>query len=219
MVNKHQQFYSHLNQQPQQQQQTHTGTNQSSAIYHANKQINVLFFGLQMLGFDLAANEKEYSIKLNAQTFAKPNQKAFDVLVHFLLCQLDAERGQRTFQHCWPSVLRDQQRDFKEAILVWLQEIASLTNPSTGMTTSTSASSLATQAVKQQQQTHATNKKQPQQSQHQSLLQHIKFPSINKSFFMSLGGPHSTKVWELLSALTEYVYINQILQLGMFDSV
>ena len=86
------------------------------------------------------------------------------------------------------------------------------------MATSTSVSSLAAQAVKQQQQAHAT-KKQAQQSQHQSLLQHIQFPSINKSFFMSLGGPHSAKVWELLSALTEYVYINKILQLGIFDSV
>ena len=78
-ASKHQQLHSHpqaighLNQ--QQQQQFQTGADQSSAIYHAYKQMNVLFFGLQMLGFDLAANEKKYNIKLNAQMSPNPIRK------------------------------------------------------------------------------------------------------------------------------------------------
>lgn len=61
---------------------------------------NAIFCGIQMLGFDFQAHEKQHKLTFNAQLFAKPNSKAFEIIVHFLLCQLDTDRAQKLFSQC-----------------------------------------------------------------------------------------------------------------------
>ena len=124
---------------------------------------------INLLGFDTEANEKDFKLVFNSLTFAKPNPKAFEVIVHFLLTQLDAERAQKTFSQCWPPILKEQTKEFKDLMYVWLVEITS---------------------GKQQKE----NLKKFQQ-----LLCHIKFPIISKSLLLSPGGLKTCELLQGLS--------------------
>lgn len=86
---------------------------------------NNVFSAIQLFGFDINHNEKQYKINLNSQTFSKPNPKAFEVIVHFLLTQLDGERAQKVFCQCWPPILIEQTKEFKDIMYNWLVELTS----------------------------------------------------------------------------------------------
>lgn len=160
-----------------------------------NSVINTLHF----LGFDFPGAERQHKLTFNLATFTKPNPKAFELVTHFLLSQLDPERAQRAFAQCWPAILKEQQKEFKDIIFNWLVELStkSATASSAKVTTATTSNWTSTTAY------------------HQSLLQQIKFPIINKSLFLSPGG---LKVCELLMDLTMYVLLFRLIKLGKFGS-
>lgn len=114
---------------------------------------------IQLFGFDVDYHEKQFKLALNSMTFCKPNPKAFEVIVHFLLTQLDPERAQKSFGQCWPPILKEQMKEFKDTMYHWLVEITS-----------------------SKQQKDNTNAK------YQTLLNNIKFPNITKSLLMTPGG-------------------------------
>jgi hypothetical protein len=150
---------------------------------------------IQILGFDIQSNEKEHRIQLNTNTFTIPNSKAFEVILHFLLCQLDPERAQKTFMQCWPQLVKEQQREFKDVTYAWLVEITSALKP-------------------QQQQANTNTMKSASNStmqfiiQYQQLLQFFKFPIINKSLFLT----HGIKICELLYALAQFVLLIRVIK-------
>ena len=132
---------------------THSRYNKQHALTSS------LFSGMQLLGFDMHIAELKAKIALNVNTFAKPNTKAFELVIHFLLSKLDADRANTVFCQCWPAVLPEQQKEFKEAVFVWLTELSS-----------------------------ANKASQQQKSKHFNLLQHIKVPPITKSLLVSPTG-------------------------------
>ncbi len=121
---------------------------------------NNVLSAVQLLGFDLELAEKSSKLTLNGATFSKPNPKAFEILVHFLLGQIDSERSQKAFSQCWPPILKEQQKEFRDTMFTWLTEITS---------------------PKQQKENAAIAK-------FSSMLGHIKFPNITKSLLMTPGG-------------------------------
>ena len=137
---------------------------------------------LQLLGFDMQANEKKNKLVFNSIMFTKPNPKAFEVIIHFFFVQLDPERAQKMFSQCWPAILKEQQKEFKDLTYVWLFELTSLKN----------------QSIKSQQQN--------------SLLQHIKFPTITKSLLTTPGG---YKICELLFALCQYILLSRLIKISI----
>ena len=147
---------------------------------------------MQMLGFDVALNENKFKTSFNSTMFTKPNVTAVEILVHFLLSTLDPDRAQKTFSQCWPHVLKEQQKEFKEAILAWLLELS----PSSSSTT-----------TKLQQQVNKT----VVNPAHQALLQHIKIPTVTKSLLLT---PTGLKVCELLFDLSQYVLLARLLKLS-----
>jgi len=147
---------------------------------------------VQLLGFDLEQAEKSAKLTLNGATFSKPNPKAFEILVHFLLGQIDSERSQKAFSQCWPPILKEQQKEFRDTMFTWLTEI---TSP--------------------KQQKEITSPKQQKENaaiaKFSSMLGHIKFPNITKSLLMTPGG---LKICELLFALAQYVMLLRLLRLS-----
>ncbi len=115
---------------------------------------------VQILGFDLDQAEKSSKLTLNGTTFSKPNSKAFEMLVHFLLTQIDAERSQKAFSQCWPPILKEQQKEFRDTMFTWLTEITSSKH----------------------------QKENASLAKYFTMLGHIKFPNITKSLLMTPGG-------------------------------
>jgi hypothetical protein len=159
--------------------------------------------GCRMLGFDTDSHERQYKLTFNALTFVKPNPKAFELIVHFLLCQLDPERAQRTFHLCWPTVLKEQQKVFKDAVFAWLLEV----EKSTKINPNKLPPSINNAPL------HATTATQLVQQQYHSLFQQIKFPIVSKSLLAMPGG---LKMCELLFALSQYVLLVKALKLSEF---
>lgn len=151
-------------------------SNQTSQ-YLIKLMTNGVLSTIQLCGFDLQANEKQHKIQFNLNLFSKPNLKAFEVIVHFLLCQLDPERAEKVFAQCWPVLMKEQQKDFRDAIFNWLVELTTKN----------------TNNIKQlpQQQTQVSQLQQ----QYQSLLQFIRFPIVSKSLLLT---PGNLKICELL---------------------
>lgn len=150
---------------------------------------NSILSTIQVCGFDTKSNEKEHKIQFNASLFTRPNQKAFDVIVHFLLCQIDPDRGEKSFAQIWPIVLKEQQKEFKDVIFNWLLE---LSQKSTG------------KQEKLQQNNQLVQ-------QYQNVLHLIRFPIITKSLLMTPGG---IKICELLFALCQYALIINLARLS-----
>jgi hypothetical protein len=183
-----------------QQQQLNSQANpQQISQYLIKSMTNSVLSVIQILGFDIQSNEKEHRIQLNTNTFMKPNSKAFEVILHFLLCQLDPERAQRTFMQCWPQLVKEQQREFKDVTYAWLVEITSALKP------------------QQQQQSNSnaiksgSNSTQQFITQYQQLLQFVKFPIINKSLFLT----HGIKICELMYALAQFVLLIRVIKLSI----
>lgn len=159
-------------------------TSQSHALVKVMTS-NVLS-AIQVFGFDIDNYEKQSKQTLNNTAFCKPNPKAFEVVAHFLLTQIDSERSQKVFSKCWPPILKEQQKDFKDTMFNWLLEIAS--------------------PLKQQ-------KENVNMVKFQQMLLYIKFPNITKSLLMTPGG---LKICELLFALSQYMVLLRLLKLSKF---
>ena len=154
---------------------------------------NRILSAIQFLGFDLTAQDKQ--IAFNSTLFTRPNSKAFNVIAHFLLVQLDPERAHRSFSRCWPIYLPDQQKNFNQVVLTWLTELHS------------AHKAMGNKQTESLQPTHT----QLIQEHHQAILQSVKIPMITKSLMIS---PVGIKVCELLFSLTQHVLIVQILKIS-----
>lgn len=141
---------------------------------------------IQLFHFDFEYHEKNSKLVFNGSTFLKPNPKAFELIVHFLLTKIDPERANKAFSQCWPPILKEQMKECKDTMFNWLVE---LTSP------------------KQQKENNANSK-------FHALLCHIKFPSITKSLLTSPGG---LKTCELLSSMSQYAILLNLLKLGIFN--
>lgn len=96
-----------------------------NSVDSVNKMImDAVLKGVQFLGFDMKANKAQHKLDFAPTMFSKPNLKGFEVLVHFLLSQLDPKRAELEFGKCWPILLKEQQAEFKQTVLKWLDEIA-----------------------------------------------------------------------------------------------
>lgn len=150
---------------------------------------------VQLLGMDLSVMERNHKLTtpLNALAFVKPNAKAFELVIHFLLTQLDEERAQRTFTAlCWPTLLKEQQKEFKEIVFNWLSELAS----SSGTKKSSTSQ-------------YPPTPTQLLQQKYQLALATVKFPLVTKSLLQTPGG---LKCCELLFALSHYVLLVRVLR-------
>ncbi|KAJ1722946.1 hypothetical protein LPJ53_002699 [Coemansia erecta] len=82
---------------------------------------------LLALGFDPgSACTGAYSgVRLDAHVFATGiyHSRASELLLHFLLTQLDAARARREFADCWPIGGARQARDFRAHAFRWLDEL------------------------------------------------------------------------------------------------
>lgn len=143
---------------------------------------------IQVHGFDIPLHEKQYKSTFNSSLFIRPNPKAFEVIIHFLLTKLDPERAEKAFSTCWPVVSIEQQKFFKDVIVPWLLELSQKAN---------------------RQQSQPTQ--QPNQSQ--SLLQSIRFPIVSKSLLSNPGG---FKICELLFSLSQYVLVVRLTKLSFY---
>jgi hypothetical protein len=157
--------------------------------YLVKSMTNSILTTIQVFGFDVKANEKEHKIQFNTSLFVRPNQKAFDVIIHFLFCQIDPDRGEKAFNQIWPIVLKEQQKEFKEVILNWLTEIAQKSSAKQDK------SQTSNQLVQQ----------------YQNVLQLIRFPLITKSLLTTPGG---VKIVELFFALCQYALVINLARLS-----
>ena len=164
-------------------------SNVQTSQYLLKLMTNSILSTMQLFGFDIKSNEKEHKIQFNVNLFTRPNQKAFDVIVHFLLCQIDPDRGEKAFSQIWPILLKEQQKEFKDVIFNWLLE---LSQKSSGKQEKTSSINQLVQ-------------------QYQNVLHLIRFPMITKSLLMTPGG---IKICELLFALCQYALIINLAKLS-----
>ncbi|CAF0987936.1 unnamed protein product [Brachionus calyciflorus] len=162
--------------------------NAQTSQYLLKLMTNSILSTIQICGFDIKSNEKEHKIQFNWSLFTRPNQKAFDVIVHFLLCQIDPEKAEKVFNQIWPVILKEQQKEFKDVVLNWLLEISQKSN------------------------SKLDKQNQPNQiiQQYQYVLHLIRFPIITKSLLMTPGG---IKICELLFALCQYALIVNLARL------
>lgn len=74
---------------------------------------NSLFFhNLLLLGFDPQRYEQKFQIAFHAEMFHKPNVKAMQVVIYFLLMKLSPQETRERFKHVWPVLDRQQARTF-----------------------------------------------------------------------------------------------------------
>ena len=144
--------------------------------------------------FDTLSNEKQFLVTFNDAMFLKPNQKCFDVMVHFLLEQLDAERAHRIYGKNWPFVPKELQKELKDAVFAWLSELAS-------------------PKQHQQHQQHAGAGKVMSES-HANLLHSVRFPLITKSLLSNPGG---MKACEFVFALSQFVMLWRLIALSKWS--
>ncbi|KAI8586063.1 HAUS augmin-like complex subunit 6 N-terminus-domain-containing protein [Geranomyces variabilis] len=84
----------------------------------------IFWTNLLLLGF----NPPDYpNVKLHAQIFAGRGgpsaAKAMEIIVHFLFAALDAQAAQERLAKCWPIIDRNQSRDFRIAVVKWLETL------------------------------------------------------------------------------------------------
>ncbi|XP_029464643.1 HAUS augmin-like complex subunit 6 [Rhinatrema bivittatum] len=88
-----------------------------------------LWLYLQALGFEAgavaaAAGKLVTHITLGVNMFDKPNKDAFSMIAHFLFSKLDNSRCKETFRHCWPSLDKKRDAEFRKLCCEWLRKIS-----------------------------------------------------------------------------------------------
>lgn len=189
----------------------------SSTQSHSQQQYMIktytqaLLRDMAALGFEQQAVGDKYNVTFGAQMFVKPNSKAFEVIVHFLLSQLDPERATRLFAQCWPPLCKETIKEFKDAIFSWLSELAPSVSASaaSGSVKTTSTASVNTASGNKQ----LTSNSLMANPYHARLLQLIRFPPVTKSL---LAVPCGLKACELLYALVTYVILSKSIRLSEY---
>jgi hypothetical protein len=148
---------------------------------------------IRALGFDIDHSMVTHKIDFN---FAKPNLKAFEMIAHFLLTQIDPDRATKCFASCWPILIKEQEREFREILFTWLIELSSANNAAASSSSTLSINNKTT-----------LNNKQTLQINSLATTNNIKFPLITKSLLMSPGG---IKICELLFVMTQLALVIRV---------
>lgn len=90
----------------------------------------LLFNYLRLLQFDTKAMSVKYHIKFDKDLFKVPNQKAFQLVVHFLFTKLDGPKSAVLFRDVWPIVDKKQEAEFRKKVKSWFTEIHEVINTS-----------------------------------------------------------------------------------------
>lgn len=169
---------------------------------------------LQALGFDAQAVGEKHNIVFNHVMFIKPNSKGFELIVQFLLTQLDPERASRIFV----PLCKEAMKEFKDAIFNWLNELA--TTSSGGSVGSQMSSGVSGKSVggggggggggAGQSQTAMPLWSNPT---HMRLFHLIRFPTVTRSL---LTVPCGLKACEVLYALLTHVALAKAIRLSKF---
>uniref|UniRef100_H2YNP8 HAUS augmin-like complex subunit 6 N-terminal domain-containing protein n=1 Tax=Ciona savignyi TaxID=51511 RepID=H2YNP8_CIOSA len=83
-----------------------------------------IMLNLLALGFDSQHLENKYSCRLDDHMFDKPNKRAFEVVFHFLFCQLDRPQAEQLFRLCFPGTDKQSTQEFRKRTYTWLKRIA-----------------------------------------------------------------------------------------------
>lgn len=159
---------------------------------------NSLLHHLYTLGFE------KNPTTFNELMFIRPNSKGFELIVQFLLTQLDPDRASRVFV----PLCKEGMREFKDNICNWLNELANGTSSGTaGKSSSGSGQSGAGKSSTQQ-----VNSSPSTNPAHTRLFQYIRFPTVSKSL---LTVPCGIKACEILYALLTHVVLTKTLRISM----
>lgn len=158
---------------------------------------NSLLHHLYALGFE------KNNTTFNELMFIRPNSKGFELIVQFLLTQLDPDRASRVFV----PLCKEGMREFKDNICNWLNELATGTSSGTsGKSSNSGQSGQGKSSSTQQQNSPSTN------PAHTRLFQYIRFPTVSKSL---LTVPCGIKACEILYALLTHVVLTKTLRISM----
>ncbi|KAI9561260.1 hypothetical protein GHT06_012216 [Daphnia sinensis] len=84
---------------------------------------NTLFVYLRLLKFDNKSMSEKHKIKFDKDLFRVPNQKAFQLVIHFLFNKLDGSRSKEVFRDVWPITDKKQEAEFRKKVRLWLAEV------------------------------------------------------------------------------------------------
>ncbi|XP_057372646.1 uncharacterized protein LOC130693508 [Daphnia carinata] len=84
---------------------------------------NTLFVYLRLLKFDNKSMSEKHKIKFDKDLFRVPNQKAFQLVIHFLFNKLDGSRSKEVFRDVWPITDKKQEAEFRKQVRLWLAEV------------------------------------------------------------------------------------------------
>lgn len=84
---------------------------------------HTLFIYMRLLKFDNKTMSEKHKMKFDKDLFKVPNQRAFQLVVHFLFTKLDGPRSQEIFRDVWPIIERKQEAEFRKKVRSWLVEV------------------------------------------------------------------------------------------------
>ncbi|OBZ87153.1 hypothetical protein A0J61_04784 [Choanephora cucurbitarum] len=81
--------------------------------------ISILLLNLALLGF------QSHAITVDEQIFSRSrvNQRAFEIISHFLFSLIDPQRTHACFEHCWPIQNQAASRRYMQLAYQWLNEL------------------------------------------------------------------------------------------------
>jgi HAUS augmin-like complex subunit 6 len=84
---------------------------------------HTLFIYMRLLKFDNKTMSEKHKMKFDKDLFKVPNQRAFQLVVHFLFTKLDEPRSREIFRDVWPIIERKQEAEFRKKVRSWLVEV------------------------------------------------------------------------------------------------
>lgn len=84
---------------------------------------HTFFSTLLILGFNVTAAETQHKISFKPDMFRVPCKKGAEVILHFLLTQLDPERAKTEFSMCWPCWDAKKEHQYRKCVFNWLTEL------------------------------------------------------------------------------------------------
>lgn len=84
---------------------------------------HIYFINLLTLGFDVNAIEKSIRVRFHQDMFDAPNERGFEVIMHFFFQRLNSSHAKEAFRECYPIYDKKQEQLFRQACKNWLQNI------------------------------------------------------------------------------------------------
>ncbi|CAK8677856.1 unnamed protein product [Clavelina lepadiformis] len=88
------------------------------------KKQSSLFFNLLALGFHPQSLEMKHRCHFSENMFDKPNNRAFEVVIHFLFGKLNPKQTDELFRTCFPSTDKKTNQQFRKVCYNWLKRIS-----------------------------------------------------------------------------------------------